>query len=294
MRHVAKAQAEVYDELQARTAYLDFSASNYASAITTLAKSQMLVEVEEVIRYKQSDHHPELQKVLADTWQSRLKSSHVDVDSFYKRLLLWSLAAKPEELQDGWLYLAKLAHEKGLKSGRRIIESLGKDDQPGDKVFYTKLRFDWEQTTSHTQKGLILHQLFTHAQELSSFCGFSPGNICRPERWVFPQPDLVRGGTRLHRRRLARSLVRLSQWTREYRSDWIEDSSVLAYEHIGTAVMLDPNWAQALGALAEMALEIQQYKQSMEPGNVVTEAMVKRYILPACYGRRSEFDGIRI
>lgn len=60
----------------------------------------------------------------------RLKSSHVDIDSFYKRLLLWSLAAKPEDLQDGWLYLAKLADDKGLKTGRRIIETLKKDDQP--------------------------------------------------------------------------------------------------------------------------------------------------------------------
>jgi len=59
-----------------------------------------------------------------------LKSSHVDIDSFYKRLLLWSLAAKPEDLQDGWLYLSKLADDKGLKTGRRIIETLKKDDQP--------------------------------------------------------------------------------------------------------------------------------------------------------------------
>jgi hypothetical protein len=44
--HIAKAQSEVYDELQARTAYLDFSANNYASAITTLAKSQVSFELQ--------------------------------------------------------------------------------------------------------------------------------------------------------------------------------------------------------------------------------------------------------
>jgi hypothetical protein len=34
-----------------------------------------------------------------------------------------------------------------------------------------------------------------------------------------------------------------------------------------------------------MALDIQQYKQSLEPGHVVTEGMIERYILPACYGQ---------
>lgn len=67
--HISKAQSEVYNELQERTAYLDFSASNYATALSTLSKAQvrrntrcsmlrlivcaqMLVELEEVIRCK--------------------------------------------------------------------------------------------------------------------------------------------------------------------------------------------------------------------------------------------------
>ena len=41
--HIAKAQAEVYNELQARTAYLDFSASNYATALQTLSKAQVRI-----------------------------------------------------------------------------------------------------------------------------------------------------------------------------------------------------------------------------------------------------------
>jgi len=74
--------------------------------------------------------------------------------------------------------------------------------------------------------------------------------------------------------------------------------------------MLDPNWyaslffewnqlrhltlsfehrSQALGLMAEMALDIQQYKQSLEPGQVVTEGMVERYILPACYGQFCQY-----
>jgi hypothetical protein len=39
--HIAKAQASVYDELQARSGYHDFSARNYVSAIETLNKAQV-------------------------------------------------------------------------------------------------------------------------------------------------------------------------------------------------------------------------------------------------------------
>jgi hypothetical protein len=36
--------------------------------------------------------------------------------------------------------------------------------------------------------------------------------------------------------------------------------------------------------LAEMALEILQHKQAANPGQLVTDHMVDRYILPAFYG----------
>jgi hypothetical protein len=48
--HIRKAKSSVYDELWARTGYHDFSASNYTSAMKTLAKAEMLCEMEEVIR----------------------------------------------------------------------------------------------------------------------------------------------------------------------------------------------------------------------------------------------------
>lgn len=50
LEHITKAKALVYDELWTRTGYHDFSASNYTSAMKTLAKAEMLCEMEEVIR----------------------------------------------------------------------------------------------------------------------------------------------------------------------------------------------------------------------------------------------------
>lgn len=52
LHHIEKAKSWVYDELWAHTGYHDFSARNYTSAMKTLAKSEMLHELSEVIRCK--------------------------------------------------------------------------------------------------------------------------------------------------------------------------------------------------------------------------------------------------
>ncbi len=119
--HISQAQVEIYEELQSRTGYNDFSSRNYANAIKTLAKAEMLVELKEVIRYKQSGHQPEFQRAMRNRWQTRLKLSHQNVNSFFKRMMTWTLAAPPYLMQDGWLHLAKMANDKGWKSGRAIL-----------------------------------------------------------------------------------------------------------------------------------------------------------------------------
>jgi hypothetical protein len=63
----------------------------------------------------------------------RLKKAHPNVNSFYKRLLVQSLATKNSgELRDGWLYLAKLCQEEKVVAGKAILSNLdvNGDDQP--------------------------------------------------------------------------------------------------------------------------------------------------------------------
>lgn len=46
--------------------------------------------------------------------------------------------------------------------------------------------------------------------------------------------------------------------------------------------------------MAEMALDIQQYQQNLDPGKALTDAMVDRYIKPATYGEFILDDGSKI
>lgn len=63
----------------------------------------------------------------------RLKKAHPNVNSFYKRLLVHSLATQnPGELRDSWLFLAKLCQEQKVDAGKAILNILDVNgaDQP--------------------------------------------------------------------------------------------------------------------------------------------------------------------
>lgn len=59
----------------------------------------------------------------------RLRNAQPDVSSFYERMLIWSLAAKPTELRDGWLHVAKLCQTEHIPAGRSILQRLEQKDE---------------------------------------------------------------------------------------------------------------------------------------------------------------------
>lgn len=59
----------------------------------------------------------------------RLRNAHPNINSFYKRMMVWSLAAEPTELRDGWLHVAKLCQEQHIDASRSIMNKLEEVDQ---------------------------------------------------------------------------------------------------------------------------------------------------------------------
>ena len=84
-RHISKAQSLSYDELQTQ---LDVGPQ---VALKTLAKTEMLVELQEVIQYRSQ---PDLRDHLLGVWRERFKRSHADANSWLKRLNVWTLALR--------------------------------------------------------------------------------------------------------------------------------------------------------------------------------------------------------
>lgn len=126
-------------------------------------------------------------------WQSRLQTSHQDVNSFYQRLLVWSAAAEPHQLQDGWLHLSKMCHRRGLTgNARTIIKSIADGGAANDQVEYARMTFDWRDDGDPRRRQQVYDELYNHAVELSHVCGFPAGRLATFDKLSLPNSDLAR------------------------------------------------------------------------------------------------------
>ena len=147
--HINKAQSLSYDEVQTQLL------AGPETALKTLAKSEVLVELQEVIQYRSQ---PELRDQIRSTWRTRFKRSQADVNIWLKRLQVWTLACEPlhEEIQECYIDCAKLCEGQGMhRAARRLLEQITPVTTPpvrrkscpfslttqGCSVEYTRLRF---------------------------------------------------------------------------------------------------------------------------------------------------------
>lgn len=105
--HIEKAQSLAYDELQ------DQMDSGPQVALKSLAKTEYLVELQEVIQFKSQ---PDIRQHVMKNWRARWQRSHADANSWLRRLRVWSLACPPTtpDLQACWLNCAKLCEGLGM------------------------------------------------------------------------------------------------------------------------------------------------------------------------------------
>jgi FKBP12-rapamycin complex-associated protein len=129
--HISKSQTLSYDELQSQLSI------GPQVAMKTLAKSELLVELQEVIQYKSQ---PELRTHILEAWHARFKRSHADANSWLKRLQVWTLACPSTqvELQDCWLDCAKLCESSGMHdAAQRVIEMATPVDHVAVSLIWT-------------------------------------------------------------------------------------------------------------------------------------------------------------
>jgi FKBP12-rapamycin complex-associated protein len=115
-QHISKAQTLAYDELQSKLSI------GPQEGLKTLAKTEYLVELQEVIQYRSQ---PDQRQQILSNWRARFKRSHQDSSSWLRRLQIWGLACEPTtwELQICYLDLAKLCESQGMhEAAQRIIK----------------------------------------------------------------------------------------------------------------------------------------------------------------------------
>lgn len=115
------------------------------------------------------------------------------MNSFYQRLLVWSAAAEPHQLQDGWLHLAKMCHRKGLVTNARLIlKNISDGGDVNNQVAYARMTFDWRDSNDISRRQQVYDELFAHTVKLSQACGFPTGQLASYGELRFPNLDFAR------------------------------------------------------------------------------------------------------
>ncbi|WVF66281.1 hypothetical protein IAT40_001021 [Kwoniella sp. CBS 6097] len=276
--HISKAQSLSYDELQVQ---LNVGPQ---IALKSLAKTEFLVELQEVIQYKSQ---PELRENIVKTWKKRFKRSHADPNTWLKRLEVWALACPPttEKLQSCFINTAKLCesvsmHEAAQSILTRITPAA---TLPGCTVEYTKLRFEWKaasQPENQIQMQAVLKKLNAHTDAYIQSIGTDRQALEREGLGLQPLSAMAHA-TEKDREILSRRYFRLAEWTAILQGEnWVTDphSSVLNY--FSLASKMDEIWYAAAFALAERSINIFEAKTCSKSDKVA----VTSYIVPAIRG----------
>ncbi|WVQ93902.1 hypothetical protein IAU59_000980 [Kwoniella sp. CBS 9459] len=276
--HISKAQSLSYDELQVQ---LNVGPQ---FALKSLAKTEFLVELQEVIQYKSQ---PELREGIVKTWKKRFKRSHADPNTWLKRLEVWSLAVPPttEKLQSCFINTAKLCESVGMHEAAQSILTriTPHKPPPGCKVEYTKLRFEWKaatQKTSPEQQQGVLKKLNTHTDAYFKHIDVDRQALEAEGLGLQPLSKMADASDKF-KDILSRRYFRLAEWTATLQGDnWVNDPHSLVLNYFSLASKMDDAWYAAAFALAERSVTVFETKSCSRSDKVA----VSSYIVPAIRG----------
>nr|XP_019014364.1 phosphatidylinositol 3-kinase [Kwoniella pini CBS 10737]OCF53145.1 phosphatidylinositol 3-kinase [Kwoniella pini CBS 10737] len=276
--HISKAQSLSYDEVQVQL--------NVGPQLAhrSLAKTELLVELQEVIQYKSQ---PELRENLISTWKTRFKKSHADPNTWLKRLELWTLACPPTTtgLQSCFIDCAKLCESAGMhQAAENILRKITPSITPlGCKVEYTRFRFEWKSAYQHHDQHKmcqVLDRLIKHTQAYMKDIGVDQAELERQGLGLQPL-TVLSGCDPTHHHTLSRRYFRIAEWTAALQGDdWITDETSQVLNYTSLASKIDNNWYAACFSLAERSLAIFETNEFSRSDNMA----VSSYIVPALRG----------
>ncbi|KAJ3138476.1 phosphatidylinositol kinase- protein kinase tor1 [Physocladia obscura] len=102
---------------------------SYQRTYKSIVRVQMLVELEEIIQYKQLYDFPEKQAVMRKSWMDRLKGCQKDVDIWSPIIRLRELVLSPADEPQMWIKFAKLC--RNTKRNNLSFRALSAIVNPG-------------------------------------------------------------------------------------------------------------------------------------------------------------------
>ncbi|ORX39339.1 hypothetical protein BD324DRAFT_577344 [Kockovaella imperatae] len=276
--HISKSQSLSYDELQAQ---LEVGPQ---IAIKTLAKTECLVELQEVIQYKSQ---PGIQKHLQSVWKNRFKRSHAEANTWLKRLQIWKMACPPTEigLQRCYLDAAKLCESSGMhEAAQKLLEWVKPETHPpGCKVQYTQMRFDWKEAAEKqdlTRMKDIVSRLHNHTARYLESVAINREELESEGLGLRPLASVQDVDASI-RNILARRYYRLAQWTELSQGGfWLTDPTSEVYNYYSLAYKLDDLWFNGAYSLAQAAMNIFETGSHSQKDRIA----INSYVVPAIRG----------
>ncbi|EEB07626.1 phosphatidylinositol kinase Tor2 [Schizosaccharomyces japonicus yFS275] len=278
-RYITKARDLLDTELTALVG------ESYNRAYGVVVRVQMLSELEEIIRYKQSENHLEVREMIKKTWDRRLKGCQRNVDIWQRMLRVRALVISPSENMEMWIKFANLSRKSGrIGLAEKSLQILLEDDEyidgssnkkPHPAVVYAQLKFLW--SVKNKRQALSRMQEFT--SQLVTEIDVDPA--------LFVHNDLSNSQkspeeVNYYFHLLARCYHKQGLWQQELENKWDLEVASRVLQSYLYATQFDSTWYKAWHSWALANFNVVSFLE--KSGDSLQASVYEQYIIPAIRG----------
>jgi FKBP12-rapamycin complex-associated protein len=246
---------------------------SYNRAYSIVVRIQMLGELEEIIKYKQSKDQPKVQEFIRNTWVARIKGCQRNVEVWQRILKVRALVVSPKDDLEIWIKFANLCRKGDrIRLSAKTLSALLhvpstdftaldiKNNAP--PVIYACLKHLW--AAGNRMKAYSQMKEFTN--ELVTCFGIeSTDSTNRP---------IIR--------LLARCHLRIGEWQNALYEDSEEHVLPDTLRSYLAATQYDKNWYKAWHAWAYANFEVVSYHEKIN--EVVPTNILIQHVVPSIQG----------
>ncbi|QLQ82667.1 hypothetical protein HG537_0H04300 [Torulaspora globosa] len=222
---------------------------SYNRAYSVVVRTQIIAELEEIIKYKKLPQNSERRQLMRNTWNKRLLGCQKNVDVWQRVLRVRSLVVKPKQDMQVWIKFANLCRKSGRmglaqKALNSLLEESGDPDHPNTArapppVVYAQLKYLW---ATGSQKDALRH-LIGFTSRMAHDLGLDPSNMIAQS--VPRNSSIAPRHVEDHTRLLARCFLKQGEWRVSLQPNWRTENPDAILGSYLLATHFDDKWYKA-------------------------------------------------
>ena len=294
---------------------------SYNRAYSVVVRVQMLAELEEIITYKKSEHYPEKQQTMRDTWTTRLLGCQKNVEVWQRMLKVRALVLTPKENIHMWIKFANLCRKAGriglAEKAIELLHNVSGRTKGGEPMFppglteqhprqglkgvpevlYAQLKYEW--AIGEHSSSLDRLQRFTESLSQQLEAHKSPHATNGPNGFAGHNllldinsqngmgPKLPRNDIANITKLLAKCYVKQGEWmTAIMHGDWESNHAGDVIHAYAQAAAKNQGWYKAWHswALANFEVVTALTAQAKRQNTAIPQHVVVEHVVPAVQG----------